>query len=90
MINKEGYISLKKRNVMNLENVFPNNYYIHGYYNKENIYKMSINYNCSSNEIKTYVNEKEIYKITDESFKNSEIGFMSSDNGTIFTQLLLE
>ena len=51
---------------------------------------MNIKYNFSSNEITTYVNEIEIFKINHKSFLNSEIGFMSSNNGTIFTQLLLE
>ena len=59
-------------------------------YNKENIYKMSLKYNSLSKLIITYINDVEIFKIYDESFENSGIGFMSSDNGTIFTQLLLE
>ena len=88
-INNEGLISLQKKVGNQIKDSFPNNDCIHHNYNKENFYKMNIKYNFSSNEITTYVNEKEIYKITHESFMNSQIGFMSSDNGTIFTQLLL-
>ena len=51
---------------------------------------MNIKYNYTSNEIKAYLNDIEIFRISDISFMNSEIGLMSSDNGTIFTQLLLE
>ena len=90
IINNEGFISLKKRNKNKLENIFPLNDLIHNNYNKENIYKMNIKYNYNSNVIMTLLNDIEIFKISDISFKNSEIGFMSSDNGTTFTQLLLE
>ena len=51
---------------------------------------MNIKYNSSLNEIITYVNEIEIFKLSDKSFINSQVGFFSSDNGTIFTQLLTE
>ena len=90
LINKSGFISLQKRTLTQIQNLFPENDYIHNNYNKENVYKMNIKYNLSSNEIKTYVNDIEIFTIIDKSFINSEIGFMSSDNGTIFIQLLLE
>ena len=60
IINKEGYISLKKRNKNKLENIFPLNDSIHFNYNKENVYKMNIKYNCTSNEIITLVNDREI------------------------------
>ena len=90
LINKSGYISLQNRTLTQIKNLFPDNDFIYNNYNKENVYKMNIKYNLSSNEIKTFVNDVEIFIITDKSFINSEIGFMSSDNGTIFTQLLLE
>ena len=90
IIDKEGFISLEKRKKNNSQNIFPLNDSIHENYNKENIYKMNIKYNYTSNEIKAYLNDIEIFRISDISFMNSEIGLMSSDNGTIFTQLLLE
>ena len=90
LINKSGYISLQNRTLTQIKNLFPDNDFIYNNYNKENVYKMNIKYNLSSNEIKTFVNDVEIFIIADKSFINSEIGFMSSDNGTIFTQLLLE
>ena len=90
LINNEGFISLKKKTGNQIKDLFPKNDCIHHNYNKENVYKMNIKYNFFSNEIATYVNEIEIFKINNKSFLNSEIGFMSSNNGTIFTQLLLE
>ena len=90
LINNEGFISLQKKTGNHIKDLFPKNDCIHHNYNKENIYKMNIKYNFSSNEIITYVNEIEIFKINHKSFLNSEIGFISSNNGTIFTQLLLE
>ena len=90
LINKEGFISLQKKIGNQIKDLFPKNECISHNYNKENVYKMNIKYNLSSNEITTYVNEIETFKIIHKSFLNSEIGLMSSDNGTIFTQLLLE
>ena len=88
IINKDGLISLKKRSKSKIEKIFPDNFLIHGNYNKENVYKINIKYNLNINEIKTFLNEIEIFKISDQSIMNSKIGFISSDNGTIFTQLL--
>ena len=51
---------------------------------------MSIIYNASTNEIKLSINEIEIFKLFSKTFENSKIGFFSLDNGTIFTQLLIE
>jgi len=90
MINKEGFLYLKKKNKNIIKNLFPENDIIHQNYNKENVYKMNIKYNFSSNEVKTYINEIEIFKLSDNSLIYSKIGFFSSDNGTIFTQLLTE
>ena len=90
LINNEGFISLQKKTGNKIKELFSKNDCIHHNYNKENVYKMNIKYNFSSNEITTYVNEIETFKITHKSLLNSEIGLMSSDNGTIFTQLLLE
>ena len=90
LINNEGFISLQKKRENQIKDLFPKNDIIHHNYNKENVYKMNIKYNISSNEITTYVNEIEIFKIAHKSFINSKIGFTSSNNGTIFTQLLLE
>lgn len=90
IIKQNGFLSLQKRNAKNFTNLFPDNDFIHHNYNKENYYKMNIKYNSSSNEIITYINQAEIFKIVDESLENSEIGFISSDIGTIFTQFLLE
>ena len=90
MINQEGYLLLQKRNKTHFRNICFENFYFHQNYNKENIYKMSINYDFLSNEIKGNVNEKEIFKISDKSIINSTIGFLSLDNGTIFTQILSE
>ena len=85
-----NYLSLKKVNLTLEKNLFSENDYIMHSYNKENIYKIRLKYNYLSKSITTYVNEVEIFQIYDESFVNSGIGLMSSNNGTIFTQLLLE
>jgi len=90
LINNEGFLLLQKKTENQIKDLFTYNDCIHHNYNKENVYKMKIKYNISSSEITTYVNEIEIFKITSKLFLNSKIGFMSSDNGTIFTQLLLE
>ena len=90
MINKKGFLYLKEANKNIIKNTFPENESIHQNYNRENVYKMNIKYNSSLNEIITYVNEIEIFKLSDKSFINSQVGFFSSDNGTIFTQLLTE
>ena len=90
MINKKGFISLKRISKNKTKNLFPHNECIHHNYHKENEYKMNIKYDLSSNEIITYVNELQIFKIADLNFINSQIGFMSSNKGTIFTQLLSE
>ena len=89
-INNEGFISLQIKTGNKIIELFPKSDFIHHNYNKENLYKMNIKYNFSSSEITTYVNEIEIFKITHISFLNSKIGLMSSNNGTIFTQLLLD
>ena len=90
LINKEGYTSLFRRKKKILKKLFPDNDCIHQNYNKENIYRLSIRYNFSSNVITTYVNGIENFKIIDFNFVNSKIGLLSSDNGTIFTQILPE
>ena len=90
MINKKGYLSLKIVNLTLEKNLYSENDYIMESFNKENIYKMSLKYNCLSKLITAYINEVKIFQIYDESLVNSEIGFMSSDNGTIFTQFLSE
>ena len=88
LINSGGYLNLQKRNGNKIEQIFSENDSILQNYNKENIYNMNIKYNFSSNEIITFIDEKEIFKIQDDSFLNSYIGLLSSGNGTIFTQLL--
>ena len=90
MINKRGNLSLKKVNLTLEKNLYSENDYIMKNYNKENIYKINLKYDCLLKLITVYVNEVEIFQIYDDSFENSGIGFMSSDNGTIFTQFLLE
>ena len=90
LINKEGYLLLQEKVNDNIKELFLKNELIHPNYNKENIYKMNIRYNSFSNELITSLNDQEIFKITDKIFENSKIGFISSGNGTIFTQLLIE
>ena len=70
--------------------LYSNNNLIHINYNKENVYKMSIKYNYSTNEIAAYINELDVFKITNKYFLNSFVGFLSSNCGTIFTQLMSE
>ena len=89
-LNKEGNLSLQKRNSTHFKNLFEINDSFHDNYNKENIYKMSILYNSTNNEIKLSINEIEIFKLFSKTFENSKIGFFSIDKGTVFTQLLLE
>ena len=90
IINNEGILSFQKRTNNQKKNLFRNNNLIHIDYNKENAYKMSIKYNYSSNEITAYINEIDVFKISNKYFLNSFVGFISSNNGTIFTQLMPE
>ena len=62
---------------------------IHHNFNKENIYELNIKYDINSNEIKINVDEKEVFHIKDKSLINSKFGLFSSDNGTVFSQILL-
>lgn len=79
---------MQRKNGNKIEELFPENDPILQSYNKKNVYDMNIKYNLSSNEIFLYINEKEIFNIRDESFIGSNIGLVSSGNGTIFSQLL--
>ena len=90
LIDKEGYLLLQKKINDNINELLEKNDLIHLNYNKENDYKMSISYNSFSNELIASLNDKEVFKISDKFYMNSEIGFVSSENGTIFTQLLIE
>ena len=90
LIKKNGYLSLQKRIQNKTEQLFPDNLLIYQNYNKENVYKMNILFNISTTEIIAYLNEIEIFKIKDDSFKNSNIGLFSSGKGTIFTQFLIK
>ena len=90
LINKEGYLLIQKKINDNIKELLQKNELIRPNYNKENIYKMNIRYNSFSKEIITSLNDQEIFKITDNIFENSKIGLISSGNGTIFTQLLIE
>ena len=90
LIEKDGFLSFQKKIDNQYKKIFPNNDFICQNYNKENEYKVSLKYNCSSTELTIFINEKEIFKIRDKSLINSEIGILSSENGTLFTQLLLE
>ena len=90
LINKDGYLLLQKKSKNNIVDLLPKNDFILLNYNKENEYKMNIKYNYTSNEIKVGLNGVEIFKISNIFFKNTKIGFISSENGTIFTQLLKE
>ena len=90
LIDKEGYLLLQKKINDNINELLEKNDLIHLNYNKENVYKMSISYNSFSNELIASLNDKEVFKISDKFYMNSEIGFVSSENGTIFTQLIIE
>ena len=89
IINKDGFLSfLQKENNQTIK-LFNDSKAIHYNFNKENVYRIYAKYNLSNNELITYANEMEIFKFIDKSLYNSKIGFYSSLNGTIFTQLLL-
>ena len=87
-INRQGYIFIKKINRNSTKLFFSEKDIIDKNYNKENVYRMNIKYNLSSNLITLFVENKEIYKFIDESLNKSKIGIFSSRKGTIFTQLL--
>ena len=89
-INTEGILSFQKITKNQKKNLFCNSNLTHINYNKENVYKMSIKYNYSTNEITTYINEIDVFKISNKNFLNSVVGFISSNYGTIFTQFLSE
>ena len=90
IINNEGILSFQNRTKNEKKNLYSNKNLIHINYNKENVYKMSIKYNYSTNEIAAYINELDVFKITNKYFLNSFVGFLSSNCGTIFTQLMSE
>jgi hypothetical protein len=90
LINNKGFISFQQRSNNKIKHLFHNNNTIDQNYNKENSYKLNIKYNSFLSEIITYINEIEIFKITDKYFNYSSFGFFSEFNGTIFTQILSE
>ena len=90
LINKDGYLLLQKKINDNIVELLFKHELIHQDFNKENIYKMNIRYISFSNEIIAGLNDQEIFKMSNKSFENSKIGFISSGKGTIFTQLLIE
>ena len=49
---------------------------------------MNLRFYLPTLEIRLYINKNEIFKLTNDSFLNSKIGFFSSSNGTSFTQFL--
>ena len=87
-INRQGHIFIKKIIRNNTKIIFSEKDIFEKNYNKENVYRMNITFNLSSNLIILFVEYKEIYKFIDESITKSKIGIFSSNNGTIFTQLL--
>ena len=88
-ITRHGYIVLQKKYKNKRELIYADKNSISNNFNKENVYELNINYNFQSNEIKINVDGKEIFKFIDESLLNSKIGFFSSNNGTIFSQLIV-
>ena len=88
-ITRHGYIVLQKKYKNKRELIYTDKNSISNNFNKENVYELNINYNFQSNEIKINVDGKEIFKFIDESLLNSKIGFFSSNNGTIFSQLIV-
>ena len=59
-------------------------------YNKNNNYKISIQFNFIFGVIKTTINDKIQFVNRDKSLKGKEIGFISNKPGAVFTQILLE
>ena len=59
-------------------------------FNKNNNYKISIQFNFIFGEIKTTINDKIQFINRDKSLKGKEIGLISNKPGAIFTQVLLE
>ena len=57
-------------------------------YNKENVYRININFNLLTYQIVICIEGQEIYKFVDEIIIKSKIGIFSSSKGTIFTQLI--
>ena len=87
-INRQGYIFIKKINRNDTKIIFLEKDIIAKNFNKENVYRMNVNYNLISNQIILFIEEQEIIKFVDESLNKAKIGIFSSNKGTIFTQLL--
>ena len=90
LLSREGYINVKKIYENKMELILNDTDSIHNNFNKENIYELYIKFDFFSYEIKISVNEKEIFKLKDKSLIDSKIGFFSSNNGTVFSQLLIK
>ena len=90
IIKNEGILSLQNRSNNQTKELFCNNNLFNINYNKENAYKISIKYNYSTNEIATFINEINVFKISNKYFSNSVVGFLSSNYGTVFTQFISE
>ena len=90
IINQQGLVSFKRKTKNNFQNIFPDSECILQNYNKENVYKMNLKYNYSTSEIIAFINDIEIFKLVDKIFLQKGVGFISTDKGTIFTQILLE
>ena len=59
-------------------------------FNKNNNYKISIQFNFIFGEIKTTINDKIQFINRDKSLKGKEIGLICNKPGAVFTQVLLE
>ena len=59
-------------------------------FNKNNNYKISIQFNFIFGEIKTTINDKIQFVNRDKSLKGKEIGLISNKHGAVFTRILIE
>jgi len=89
LIKDNGLITFGK-NINNIYVELSNYDDIQKDYNKNNNYKISIQFNFISGEIKTKINDKIQFVNKDKSLKGRGIGLISYKSGAVFTQFLLE
>ena len=89
-INEKGNLTLLKsenglyKNIMNDQKKCIENY------NKNNTYKMDVQFNPENGNIITSINEELIYSTIDTSLKGNRVGFISYGKNTAFKQILTE
>jgi hypothetical protein len=91
IINKNGYLILSKVfNGIYSEIIEKKSKEIYEKYDKRNTYKIAIKYIPYIGKIIASINDNVIFDIFDNSFNGRFVGFKSLENGTVFSQILVE